>query len=151
MRDVFSPLLRVVNIHIFEIYTCKKLMLLHNLWNTEAVILVKTLLDATFSGIPLTESFLLERIHSENSYKIICNIFFWSLQCSFASNKADFEISIFNLTHKVPPNTSFEIRKALKRMPSLANTEMDQTKYRVSLMFAPGCIILTLLHVFTCT
>ena len=75
--------------------------------------------------------------------KIICNIFFWSLQSSFARNKADFEISIFNLTHKVPPNTSFEIGKPLKRMPSLAYTEMDQTKYRVSLMFASGCIIWT--------
>ena len=83
--------------------------------------------------------------------KIICNTIFWSLQCSFASNKADFEISIFNLTHKVPPNTSFEIRNSLKRMPSLANTEIDQTKYRVSLMFASGYIIWTLLHVFTCT
>ena len=58
--------------------------------------------------------------------KIICNIFFWSPQCSFASNTADFEISIFNLTHKVPPRTSFEIRKSLKRMPSLAYTEKDQ-------------------------
>ena len=36
-------------------------------------------------------------------------------------------------------------------MPSLANTEMDQAKYRVSSMFAFGCIIWTLLHVFTCT
>ena len=38
--------------------------------------MVKIVLDATFSGIPLTESFLRE---------------------------ATFEISIFNLTHKVPP------------------------------------------------
>ena len=113
--------------------------------------MVKILLDATFSGIPLTESFLRERIHSENSCENHLLNFFWSLRCSFASNKADFEISIFNLTHKVPPSTSFEIRKSLKRMPSLANTEMDQTQYCVSLMFASGCIIGTLLHVFTCT
>ena len=73
-----------------------------------------------------------------------------SLGCSFASNTADFKISIFNLTHKVPQSTSFEIRKSLKRMPSLAYTEMDQTKYRVSSMFAFGCIIWKLLHVFTC-
>ena len=46
---------------------------------------------------------------------------------------------------------SFEIRKSLKRMPSLAYTEIGQTKYRVSSMFAFGCIIWTLLHVFTCT
>ena len=45
---------------------------------------------------------------------------------------------------------SFEIRKSLKRITSLAYTEVDQTKYRVSLMFACGCIIWTLLHVFTC-
>ena len=32
----------------------------------EAAILVKILLDATFSGIPMTESFLREQIHSEN-------------------------------------------------------------------------------------
>ena len=36
-------------------------------------------------------------------------------------------------------------------MPSLAYNEMDQTKYRVPSMFAFGCIIWTLLHVFTCT
>ena len=87
--------------------------------------MVKILLDATFSGIPLTESFLREQIHSENSYENHLKHFFWSLRCSFASNKADFEISIFNLTHKVPPSTSFEIRKSLKRMPPLSNTEMD--------------------------
>ena len=58
--------------------------------------------------------------------KIIGNIFFWSFGCSFASNTADCKISIFNLTHKVPPSKSFEIRKSLKIMPSLAYTEMDQ-------------------------
>ena len=36
-------------------------------------------------------------------------------------------------------------------MPSLACTEMDLTKHRVSSMFAFGGIIWTLLHVFTCT
>ena len=83
--------------------------------------------------------------------KIIGNICSGRLDSSFASNTADFKISIFNLTHKVPPSMSFEIRKSLKRMPSLAYTEMDQTKYRVSSMFAFGFIIWTLLHVFTCT
>ena len=38
-------------------------------YDTEVVILVKILLDATFSGYPLTESFLRERIHSENLYE----------------------------------------------------------------------------------
>ena len=55
--------------YIGDLYLQKKMVLLHNLRNTEAVILVKILLNATFSGIPLTESFLHERIHSENSYE----------------------------------------------------------------------------------
>ena len=55
--------------YIGDLYLQKILMLLHNLCNTEAVILVKILLYATFSGIPLIESFLHEQIHSENSYK----------------------------------------------------------------------------------
>ena len=83
--------------------------------------------------------------------KIICTCFFWPLWCLFASNTADFEVSIFNLAHKVPPNTSFEIRKSLKRIPFLTYTEMDQTKNRVSSMFAFGCIMWTLLYVFPCT
>ena len=66
----FSLLLLVVNIHILEIYTCKKnLTLLYILCNIEAAILIKILLDATFSDIALTESFLRERRHSENSYE----------------------------------------------------------------------------------
>ena len=60
------------------------------------------------------------------------------------------KISLFNFVHFVPPGMRFEIRKSLKRMPSLAYTEMDQTKYCVSSMFTFGCIIWTLLHVFTC-
>ena len=83
--------------------------------------------------------------------KIICNIFSGHFDVHLQFNTADFEISIFNITHKVAQNSSLEIRKSLKRMPSLAYTEMDQTKYRVSSMFAFGCIIWTLLHVFTCT
>ena len=114
--------------------------------------MVKILLDATFSGIPLIEPFLRERIRSERFfYENHLYHFFLSLLCSFASTTADFEISIFNLAHKVPPSTSFEIRKSLKRIQSLAYTEMDQTKYRISSMFAFGCIIWPLLHVFTCT
>ena len=55
--------------YIGEFYLQTFLILLYILWKTEAVILVKILLDATFSGIPLTESFLRKRIHSENFYK----------------------------------------------------------------------------------
>ena len=52
--------------YIGDLYLQNLLILLYMLWNTEAAILVKILLDATFSGIPLTESFLREGIHSEN-------------------------------------------------------------------------------------
>ena len=45
------------------------LILLYILWNTEAAILVKILLDAAFSGIPMTKSFLRERIHCKNLYE----------------------------------------------------------------------------------
>ena len=83
--------------------------------------------------------------------KIIGNIFSDRFDVHLQVMQPIFKISIFNLTHKVPPSTSFEIRKSRKRMPSLDNTEMDQTKYRASSMFAFGCIIWTLLHVFTCT
>ena len=43
--------------YIGELYLQNILILLYILWNTEAVILVKILFDATFSGYPLTESF----------------------------------------------------------------------------------------------
>ena len=55
--------------YIGDLYLQFFFMLLYILWNTEAAILVKILLDATFSGIPLTESFLRERIHSKNLSK----------------------------------------------------------------------------------
>ena len=52
--------------YIGDLYLQTILILFYILWHTEAVILVKILLDATFSGYPLTESFLRERMHSEN-------------------------------------------------------------------------------------
>ena len=55
--------------YIGDLLYLKKMILFYILWNTEAAILVKILLDATFSGIPLTESFLREQIHSENLYE----------------------------------------------------------------------------------
>ena len=55
--------------YIGDLYLQIFLILLHILQYTEAAILVKILLDYTFSGIPLTESFFRERIHSENLYK----------------------------------------------------------------------------------
>ena len=55
--------------YIGDLYLQFFLILLYALLNTEAAILVKILLDATFSGIPMTESFLRERIHSKNLYE----------------------------------------------------------------------------------
>ena len=142
----------MVNIHILVIYTCKIF------WYCFIYYEILRLPFWLKSSLMLHFlAFHWQRRFCENEYiakiytKIICNIFFWSVWYSFESNTADFEISIFNLTHKVLPNTSFEIRKSLKRMSSLAYTEMDRTKHRVPSMFAFGCIIWTLLHVFTCT
>ena len=47
--------------YIGDLYLQNFLILLYVLKNTEAAILVKILLDATFSGISMTESFLRER------------------------------------------------------------------------------------------
>ena len=55
--------------YIGDLYLQNFLILLYIQWNTEAAILAKILHDATFSDIPLTESFLRERKHSENLYK----------------------------------------------------------------------------------
>ena len=65
--------------YIGDLYLQNFLVLLYILWNTEAAILVKILPNATFSGIPLTASFLRERIHSENLYENHLSRFFWSL------------------------------------------------------------------------
>ena len=65
--------------YIGELYLQMFLILLYILFKIEAVILVKILLDATFSDIPLTESFLRERKHSENLYENHWQHFFWSL------------------------------------------------------------------------
>ena len=55
--------------YIGDLYLQKMLILLYILWNTEAAISVKLLLDATFYDIPMRETFLHERIHSENLYE----------------------------------------------------------------------------------
>ena len=44
--------------YIGDLYLQTNLVLIHNLWNTEAVILVKILLDATFSSENLYENHL---------------------------------------------------------------------------------------------
>ena len=42
------------------------LVLLNILWNNEAAILVKILLEATFSGIPMTASFFVNEYIAKN-------------------------------------------------------------------------------------
>ena len=55
--------------YIGGLYLQKILILLYIWWNSETAIIVKILLNATFSGIPLKESFLRERIHSKKIYE----------------------------------------------------------------------------------
>ena len=107
--------------------------------------MVRILLIATLSGIPLTESFLRERIHSEKFIHVPKSFvtfysgrFYIHLQVIQPILKFPYLISLIK---PPPPSTSFKIRKSLKRMPSLAYTEMDQTKYRVSSMLSFRCII----------
>ena len=81
---------------------------------------------------------------------------YMTLICNIFSGRFDVHLQEIQPILKFPYLISFikypqVIRKSLKRMPSLAYTEMDQTKYSVASMFAFGCIIWTLLHVFTCT
>ena len=83
--------------------------------------------------------------------KIIGNIFSGRLDVHLQVKQPILTFPYLISLIKYPPSTSFEIRKSFKRMTSLAYTEMDQTKYRVSSMLAFGCIIWTVLHVLTCT
>ena len=62
-------------LYIGDLYLQNILILLHILWKTEAAILVKILLDAAFSGIPLTESFYVNQYIVKIYTKIICIIF----------------------------------------------------------------------------
>ena len=78
----------------------------------------------------MTESFLREQIHSENLYENHLYHFFLVALVFICKEYSQFDFSIFNLTHEVPQSTSIEIRKSLKRKPSLAYTAMDQRKYR---------------------
>ena len=68
--------------------------------------------------------------------KNVCNIYSGCYGVCLKVIQLFFEISTFNLTHKVPLNTSFEIRKSGKIMPSLAYSEIDHTNYPVSSKFA---------------
>ena len=67
------------------------------------------------------------------------------IACNFSSGRYGVRLQVieqflkfsyFFLAHKVPLITSFEFRKLLKRMPSLAYTEINQKKHRFISMFA---------------
>ena len=60
--------------YIGDLYLQNFLILLNILCNTEAAILVKILLDDSFSGVVLRE-----RLHSKNVYENHLLHFFWSL------------------------------------------------------------------------
>ena len=78
---------------------------------------------------------------------------------TFSSGRFDIHLQVIQPIVKFPYLILFILYPQVRdlkeenhlRMPSLAYTEMDQTKYYASSMFAFGCIIWTLLHVFTCT
>ena len=54
--------------------------------------------------------------------------------------------SYFFLAHKVSLKSSLKLSKSLKRLSSLAYTQINQTKYRFSSVFALVCICWTFLH-----
>ena len=102
-RDVFSLLLCVVNIHILVIYTCKFFWYCFIFYEILRLPLwLKSSMELHFLVLNWQRRFCVNKYIANFYTKIICNIFFWSLWCSFASKTADFEICIFNLTHKVP-------------------------------------------------
>ena len=145
----------MVNIHILVIYTCKHFwycFILYEILRLQFGLKPSMMLH--FLAFHSRRRFCVNEYRAKIYTKIICHVF---------SGRLDVHLQVIQPILKFPylispikyppppPNTSFEIRKSLKRMPSLVYTEMDQTKYRVSLMFAFECIIWTLLHVFTCT
>ena len=141
----------MVNIHVLVIYTC-------NFWGycfifyeiLRLPFLLKSSMKLHFLIFNWQRRFCVNEYIAKIYTKIIRNIF----SCRFDVHLQVIRpilIFPYSISLIKYPSTSFEIRKSLKRMPCLAYTEMGQTKYRVSSMFAFECIIWTLLHVFTCT
>ena len=130
----FSLLLRVVNIHILVIYTCIFFWYCSIFYEILRLpFWLKSSMKLHFLVFNWQRSFCLNEYIAKIYTKIICNIF--SGRCDVHLQVIR-PISIYQSHPLSTPNTSFEIRKSLKRMPCLAYTEMDQTKYRVSSMFA---------------
>ena len=81
--------------------------------------------------------------------KIACNIFSGYYGARLQVIWPFFKFSNF-LTHKVPLILSFEFRKSLTIMPSLAYTEMNQKKTPLDINVCIGYEFWTFLHISTC-
>ena len=91
---VFSLLLRVVNIHILVIHTCKKIWYCFIFYEIlRLAIWVKILFDVTFSCIPLTGSFCVNEYILKFFTKTICNIF---------SGRFDVHLQVIQPILKIP-------------------------------------------------
>ena len=102
-RDVFSLFLRVVNIHTLVIIYLQKIWYCFIFYEILRLpFWLKSSLMLHFLAFHWQSRFCVNEYIAKIYMKIICNIFFWSLWCSFASITAYFKISIFNLAHKVP-------------------------------------------------
>ena len=67
--------------------------------------------------------------------KTICNIFLGRFDVHLQVIQPILKFPYLISLTKYPQVRHLKIGKSLKRMPSLAYTEMDETKYRVSSMF----------------
>ena len=89
--------------------------------------MVKFLLNATFSGVQLTESFLRERLHCENEDENSCNNSsgHYGVRSQVIQPFQNFSICFSHSKRR--SNYIIELQKSLKRIPFLAYTEMKQT------------------------
>ena len=86
----------------------KSLILLKILRNYAVVILVKLLIDTTFSGIQLTLPFLHARSHCYNVFEKWLVIFLLiAMVLVYTRNTAVFEIYVFVFTHNLNLNVIF--------------------------------------------
>ena len=78
--------------------------------------------------------------------KIACNIYSCRFDVRLQVMQPFLNFSCFFLTHKVPLITSFELRKSLKRMLSLAYTEMNQKE---TSLYINICIGMNFFDIYT--
>ena len=93
-RDVFSLLLRVVNIHILVIYTCKSFWYCFIFYEILRLpFWLKSSLILHFLAFHWQSHFLRERIHSKNLYKLFA---------TFCSGRFDFHLQVIQPILKFP-------------------------------------------------